>query len=131
MLNMSHEKGTLSQDITANFFCMFLVTGVDIALWSGIEINVAIICGSVPALRAFVNRIILGVSHGTSSNYVHTSQSRSGTSNPVLQSTMDDNLEEKRKEGIIVDRMFEMKSYNAGDLTTIDRTIHFSWKTPR
>ncbi|KAL1894034.1 hypothetical protein Sste5346_006176 [Sporothrix stenoceras] len=31
--------------------------GVDIAMWSNIEINVAIICASVPALKPFVSRI--------------------------------------------------------------------------
>ncbi|CAK7206934.1 hypothetical protein SEUCBS139899_009741 [Sporothrix eucalyptigena] len=31
--------------------------GVDIAMWSNIEINVAIVCASVPALKPFVSKI--------------------------------------------------------------------------
>ncbi|KJR85159.1 uncharacterized protein SPSK_09383 [Sporothrix schenckii 1099-18] len=44
--------------------------GVDIAMWSNIEINVAIICASAPALKPFVSRIapkLLG-SSGNSGN---------------------------------------------------------------
>lgn len=37
-----------------------VIKGTDIALWSDLEINIAIICGSVPALKAFVSRVILG-----------------------------------------------------------------------
>jgi hypothetical protein len=33
---------------------------VDICLWSHLEVNLAIICGSVPALKAFFSQVILG-----------------------------------------------------------------------
>ncbi|KAB5559607.1 putative integral membrane protein [Coniochaeta sp. 2T2.1] len=51
------------------------VTGVDIALWSYLEINLAIICGSVPALKAFVSRVILG--HKASSHHASDDSSSS------------------------------------------------------
>jgi hypothetical protein len=39
-------------------------------MWSAIELNAAIICGSVPALTAFVRSVILGKSTGeTSESY--------------------------------------------------------------
>jgi hypothetical protein len=33
---------------------------VDICLWSHLEVNLAIICGSIPALKAFFSQVILG-----------------------------------------------------------------------
>jgi hypothetical protein len=100
------------------------VTGVDIALWSDLEINVAIICGSVPALKAFVGKVFFGQSIGGSSdrscnNYGNTSQSRKQTRNQsqVLGSQIGD--EEAggsgKMGGITVQQSIEMKSYLADD----------------
>ncbi len=49
----------------------FLVNGVDIALWSGLEINLAICCASVPQLKAMFVKIIpkLNNSYDGSSQY--------------------------------------------------------------
>ncbi|KAM7198978.1 hypothetical protein V8F33_004715 [Rhypophila sp. PSN 637] len=51
------------------------VHGVMIAIWSCIEINVAIVCACVPALRPLVGRVFPGWALGVGS----TSKSRSGT----------------------------------------------------
>ncbi|KAM7212859.1 hypothetical protein V8F06_011757 [Rhypophila decipiens] len=51
------------------------VHGVMIAIWSCIEINVAIVCACVPALRPLVGKVFPGWALGVGS----TSRSRSGT----------------------------------------------------
>jgi hypothetical protein len=47
------------------------VKGVDIAIWSCLEINIAIICASVPALKALFIKIIpkLGSLHSSAKRY--------------------------------------------------------------
>lgn len=105
------------------------VTGVDIALWSDLEINVAIICGSVPALKAFVGKVFFGQSVGGSSDrsrtaYGNTSQSRKQTlrgQSRVLGSRTGDEEEGGaggsvgKMGGITVQQSIEMKTYLADD----------------
>ena len=90
-----------------------LVTGVDIALWSNVEINVAIICGSVPALKAFVTKVILGRSNNDSSGgYAANITSRKQST--MLRSRIGDE-ESKDRSNIqvtqTVDQSIEMKSF--------------------
>ncbi|KAF4634265.1 hypothetical protein G7Y89_g3845 [Cudoniella acicularis] len=95
------------------------VTGVDIALWSGLEINVAIICCSVPALKALVSKILKGTLSGYSgsSNYAENTAVRK--QGQVLQSKTSLTDEEANKSGmtITVEQSIEMKTYvyNRGD----------------
>lgn len=101
------------------------MTGVDIALWSDLEINVAIICGSVPALKAFVGKVFFGQSIGGSSDrsrnqYGNTSQSRKQTRNQsqVLGSQIGDEesgVGSGKMGGITVQQSIEMKTYLADD----------------
>ncbi|KAF9872151.1 hypothetical protein CkaCkLH20_10488 [Colletotrichum karsti] len=60
------------------------LVGVDIAVWSGLEINIAIICASVPALKALFIKIIPKL--GTYKNYSKTPYGRSTAGNLQLQS---------------------------------------------
>ncbi|PMD53626.1 uncharacterized protein K444DRAFT_142334 [Hyaloscypha bicolor E] len=49
---------SLYGDVTSPLFQQTAI-GVDIALWPDLEIEITIICSSVPALHAFISRIIL------------------------------------------------------------------------
>lgn len=68
------------------------VQGVDIAVWSGLEINVAIICASVPALKALFVKIIPKLASYNLSK--RTGYARSGTNhtNSLRLRTLDNNL---------------------------------------
>ncbi|KAB5515525.1 putative integral membrane protein [Coniochaeta sp. 2T2.1] len=107
------------------------VTGVDIALWSDLEINIAIICGSVPALKAFVGKVFFGQSVGGSSGRTHgkfgsASHSRKQTRNQsqVLGSRTGDEeaitgvglaRDSNKMGGITVEQSIELKTYLADD----------------
>ncbi|KAH9231968.1 hypothetical protein K456DRAFT_1870072 [Colletotrichum gloeosporioides 23] len=60
------------------------LVGVDIAVWSGLEINIAIICASVPALKALFIKIIPKL--GTYKKYSKNPYGRSTTGNLPLRS---------------------------------------------
>jgi hypothetical protein len=100
-----------------------IVTGVDIALWSGLEINMAIICGSVPALKAFVSRIILRhtniSSSGDGGGYGKSSTVRSRQfPRSKLGSHNADEFEHDGDRGpmkIMVQRDIELKHFKVAD----------------
>ncbi|TDZ33799.1 Satratoxin biosynthesis SC1 cluster protein 4 [Colletotrichum spinosum] len=60
------------------------LVGVDIAVWSGLEINIAIICASVPALKALFVKIIPKL--GTYKKYSKNPYGRNTSGNMPLQS---------------------------------------------
>lgn len=39
------------------------ISGIEICMWSHLEVDLAIICGSIPALKAFFSQVILGHEH--------------------------------------------------------------------
>ncbi|KAB5585189.1 putative integral membrane protein [Coniochaeta sp. 2T2.1] len=95
------------------------VTGVDIALWSYLGINMAIICGSVPALKAFVSRVILG--HNASSHHASEDSSPSLKRARNQSQSLDSNLCDA-EEGvggkpltITLENSIEMRSCIADD----------------
>ena len=109
--------------------------GVDIAVWSGLEINIAIICASVPALKALFKKYMPGLSslgggsnskaYGRSTNGSHPLQSRDahvhigaahgyGARGDV--STSSSSGPDGRKiQGIQVQQSIEMKSIPVDD----------------
>jgi hypothetical protein len=98
------------------------VTGVDIALWSGLEINMAIICGSVPALKAFVSRVILRNTHISSSGgregYGKTSTHGRQFARSKLDSQTADAFDDGGEHGpmeIMVQRDIELKHFKVAD----------------
>jgi hypothetical protein len=99
-----------------------IVTGVDIAVWSGIEINVAVICGSVPALKALITRMLgTYTSHSSSSQHKTPIQTlRSRNQSQMLGSGIDRDLEgdgNGMKQGgiqITVQKSIEMKTFYHG-----------------
>ncbi|EPE34284.1 hypothetical protein GLAREA_09978 [Glarea lozoyensis ATCC 20868] len=98
------------------------VTGVDIALWSGLEINMAIICGSVPALKAFVSRVILRNTHLSSSGgregYGKSSTHGRQFPRSKLDSQTADAFDDGGERGpmeIMVQRDIELKHFKVAD----------------
>ena len=106
------------------------VQGVDIALWSGLEINIAISCASVPQLKAmFVKVIPKLTTYYSSSNGYGNGASERGTGargtqphrsqtgkNASATATADkENPNERTKGGIMVERAFEMQSIPVPD----------------
>ncbi|KAH6668464.1 hypothetical protein B0J14DRAFT_456634, partial [Halenospora varia] len=95
------------------------ITGVDIALWSHLEINIAIICGSVPALKAFFCRIVLRqASEGSGYNgnsHRFSSRTRRHQSH-VLHRSIDDTCKDKQK--ITIQQPIEMNSHFADDTSS-------------
>jgi len=71
------------------------VEGVDAAIWSGIEINVAIACASLPTLKPLIGRIIPGIlSNGSTrdrSNMNNLSDHMGSHQMSVLQSRGKEN----------------------------------------
>ncbi|KAL0932704.1 uncharacterized protein CTRU02_211667 [Colletotrichum truncatum] len=88
------------------------LVGVDIAVWSGLEINIAIICASIPALKALFIKIIPKL--GTYKKYSKNPYGRSTTGNLPLQSfdKRTGNFSQRGKENnkmeIQVQRSIEM-----------------------
>jgi hypothetical protein len=89
------------------------VSGVDIALWSGLEINVAIICGSAPALKAFVSKAILHKTDGKTSGYGDSSVARKQSR--VLESIAGDDEYKTDRLKINVRESIEMNRYHNND----------------
>lgn len=88
---------------------MYIVSGVDIALWSGLEINIAIICGSVPALKAFVSQVILRKSETQpTSGYAYGHSSAVRKQSRILASMNGDDEYKMDKLQIVVRNSFEM-----------------------
>lgn len=94
--------------------CANIVSGVDIALWSALEINIAIICGSVPALKAFVSQVILRRmdTQPTGSGYGYGYSSAARKQSRVLGSVNGDDEYKMDRLEIVVRNSFEM---NRGD----------------
>lgn len=74
----------------------YLVDGVSTAIWSGIEINVAISCASLSTLKPFIGRIFPTLlSRGSSNTGSKTNQ----TSGPYVTSYTLGNISTKSKTG--------------------------------
>lgn len=105
------------------------MTGVEIAMWSLLEINVAIIMGSIPNLKAFITKAILGQKSG----YALSSSNNGKTfslprSNERVHGRIDTSLS---KEGaglfsstVVVTREFEMISYTMDDQSSEKELVH-------
>lgn len=82
-------------------------------MWSGLEINVAIICGSAPALSAFMNRVILRKNSSSDGQYANSSttwrERREGPGGAA-----EGNLEEGGMR-ITVQYDVEMKTFTTDD----------------
>ncbi|KAG6366958.1 hypothetical protein INS49_001139 [Diaporthe citri] len=88
------------------------VTSVPIALWSVVEINVAIICGSVPSLKAFVSRVVFGNKPGSTPSHGVYGLSASRKQSHVLRSQVDDDERRGTRLEIQVEQSIEMKAYH-------------------
>lgn len=88
------------------------MTSVPIALWSVVEINVAIICGSVPSLKAFVSRVIFGNKPGSTPSHGVYGLSASRKQSHVLRSQVDDDERRGTRLEIQVEQSIEMKAYH-------------------
>lgn len=98
------------------------VTSVPIAMWSVIEINVAIICGSVPSLKAFVSRVIFGTKPGSTPSHGVYGLSASRKQSHVLRSQVDDEERRGTRLEIQVEQSIEMKAYHV-DETGSDKAL--------
>ncbi|KAG8167850.1 hypothetical protein KVR01_003539 [Diaporthe batatas] len=87
------------------------VTSVPIALWSVIEINVAIICGSVPSLKAFVSRVIFGTKPGSTPSHGVYGLSATRKQSQVLRSQAEEDERRGTRLEIQVQQSIEMKAY--------------------
>lgn len=99
-----------------------IVTSVPIALWSVVEINVAIICGSVPSLKAFVSRVIFGTKPGSTPSHGIYGLSATRKQSQVLRSQADDDERRGTRLQIQVEQSIEMKAYHI-DETGSDRDL--------
>ncbi|KAI0128995.1 putative integral membrane protein [Xylariales sp. AK1849] len=119
------------------------ITGVDIAMWSQLEINVAIMMGSVPSLKSFLSNVILKKpGHMSSSNggaYVEHSghsKSRSRMGTRVTVKNTDDHYESAKDDGhpskmrIAVTQDIEMKSYVVDDQSSEKELMNDAIFTP-
>ncbi|KAJ3526341.1 hypothetical protein NM208_g11236 [Fusarium decemcellulare] len=98
------------------------VKGIDIAIWSGLECNIAIICACVPALKPLSSRAFPGLvsslhsskTHPTGGRYTHGS---SHTYDNITHSTRshERNNIDMNKQGIQVEQSFEMKHTMGSD----------------
>ncbi|RYP27891.1 hypothetical protein DL767_007479 [Monosporascus sp. MG133] len=129
------------------------IQGVDIALWSGLEINIAIACASVPQLKAMFVKIIPKLSYysgsrtpyGTGASggggYYSAGGSRgthphhrsgAGGKNATGMATGHDDEEDphgrnKNQAGILVERAFEMQSMPAAEHGSEENLVASSW----
>lgn len=101
-----------------------LVTSVPIALWSVIEINVAIICGSVPSLKAFVSRVIFGQKPGSTPSHNVYGLSATRKQSQVLRSQVDDEERRGTRLEIQVEQSIEMKAYHVDETGSDKNLIH-------
>ncbi|KKY30030.1 putative pth11-like integral membrane protein [Diaporthe ampelina] len=98
------------------------VTSVPIALWSVVEINVAIICGSVPSLKAFVSRVIFATKPGSTPSHGAYGLSASRKQSHVLRSQVDEDERRGSRLEIQVEQSIEMKAYHV-DETGSDKDL--------
>ncbi|RYO96259.1 hypothetical protein DL765_011640 [Monosporascus sp. GIB2] len=121
------------------------VQGVDIALWSGLEINIAIACASVPQLKAMFVKVIPKLStHSGSRTPYGTGASgsrgthphyRSGAGGKSVAGTTtghdndgeDPHERDKNQGGILVERAFEMQSMPAAEDGSEENLVASSW----
>lgn len=99
-----------------------IVTSVPIALWSVIEINVAIICGSVPSLKAFVSRVIFGTKPGSTPSHGVYGLSATRKQSQVLRSQAEEDERRGTRLEIQVQQSIEMKAYHV-DETGSDKDL--------
>lgn len=121
---------------------------MDIALWSGLEINIAISCASVPQLKAMFVKVIpkLGSYYGSSQTAYGTGASGRGTdarggthpgrsrndenATAIGTAISDDNSGDQNKGGgIMVERAFEMQSMPVPDDGSEQNLVVTSWNT--
>ncbi|RYP59457.1 hypothetical protein DL770_010194 [Monosporascus sp. CRB-9-2] len=129
------------------------IQGVDIALWSGLEINIAIACASVPQLKAMFVRIIpklsyysgsrtlygtgasgggghngAGGSRGTHPHHRSGAGGKSATEMATGHHDGEDPHElNKDQGGILVERAFEMQSMPAAEDGSEENLVANSW----
>lgn len=112
-----------------------LVVGVDIALWSCLEINIAAICASIPALKALFVKIIpkLGSLHTHVRRYgantggslpLHSFDERGNKTHTSGNSSSNEQL---GKMEIKVHQSIEMKALPAGDDDSEKNLVQTSW----
>lgn len=93
-----------------------IVKGVDIALWSSLEINVAIVCASVPALKPLFVKVFprLISSFSDSAKRSRTGGRTTGRSHGTVQlASFDPSGGLESGSGIKVQQDFEMKALPA------------------
>ncbi|KAH8659952.1 putative integral membrane protein [Xylariales sp. PMI_506] len=112
------------------------VTGVDIAMWSQLEINIAIIMGSVPALKSFVSNVILKKMSSSARSQGYASYGRSAHKNtqndrPAFSKSSDEegnisSTEDGKgpKMAISVTQDIEMRSFPVDDQHSEKGLIH-------
>lgn len=104
----------------------FTVRGVQIAIWSGLECNIAIICACIPALRPLLTRLMPGlinssgtrsgqVSHGHSAIAASRNRDRHHEIITDPSHRDDDSSEDLRSKGITVQQSFELNTMMAND----------------
>ena len=106
---------------------MFTVRGVQIAIWSGLECNIAIICACIPALRPMLHRFMPGlinssaarsgqISHGQSAAVASRNRDRNqGAHADQNHSHDDDSSVDVQNKGITVQQSFELNTIMAND----------------
>lgn len=106
----------------------FTARGVQIAIWSGLECNIAIICACIPALRPLLGRLMPGLINSTGTRSGQRSHGQSGiaasrnreripevATNPN-DSRDDDSSEDLRSnKGITVQQSFELNTMVVND----------------
>lgn len=113
--------------ISQNFTNNLLVKGVDIALWSGLEINVAIICASVPALKPLFVKTFPHLISSFADSSKRSKPSRSTHGTLPLHSFDRRHHEaidsEDKNLGIQVRQSFEMKAVAADRDDSSDKNL--------
>jgi hypothetical protein len=124
----------LVQLFNANFLS---VKGIDIAIWSCLEINIAIICASVPALKALFIKIIpkLGSLHTHAKRYgantngsmpLSSVDQRGAETSTNAGSDAENGMAKGRME-IKVHQSIEMKALPVSDDDSEKNLVATSW----
>ena len=99
----------------------FTVVGIKIAIWSGLECNIAIICACVPALRRLVNNALPSSSHSpvVSSSKLSKITSKSGGSSHNFsrfgsKAPSENDEVDIENHAIMVNEIFEMDTVMTG-----------------
>ncbi|ORY58184.1 uncharacterized protein BCR38DRAFT_527720 [Pseudomassariella vexata] len=82
--------------------------GVNIAIWSGVEINVAIICSSVPALNPLIKAAFPRLLGSNGSTVKHTGRSHTGYLKHESDHPMQSMASQTKPTGIRIDQTYEV-----------------------